>query len=46
MYHDVVTRLTDEGRLKFDAALGDERAIAELETQRAESVVDAGFEVG
>lgn len=45
-YHAIASRLDEDGRLKLDALLGDPAALAELNKQRGESVVAAGFEVG
>lgn len=46
MYHHVASRLSDDGRVRLDALLGDADAQAELDKNRSESVTAAGFEVG
>lgn len=46
IYRYLWVRLDDEGRLKLDAVLGDERAQAEIDKTRRQSAAAGGFEVG
>lgn len=46
IYHLIAERLTDEGRLKLDAALGDADAQRELDERRRKAVLTAGGGIG
>lgn len=46
IYRTIVAGLTEDGVLRIDAILGDERARAELDRRRVESASAGGFEVG
>jgi len=45
-YTSIKDRLTEEGKIKFDALLGDEAAQRELDRRRKMAVSTADFEVG
>lgn len=46
IYDTLVGGVTEESRLRIDAALGDEAARVEIERRRQSAVAAAGFEVG